>query len=272
LQAIALGQGRFQPLLVNYFVWSTVSQSSVTPGGRNTLSVSFTCKSVIVAGSKVVLSGEFVRVFVRVFVREFVGTSLAGTMDRSWNRYESSCVPPAYILAYVLTHLALLSLWVFSSNVSSTVSTCVRACAAHHLLTAPFLVHARCVYSPSPAIVCGVYTGLESLYNTPTQTGPVSLLGDDAHMFNATLQTLQGLLTLTLRQDMNASTLSSVEFTVINPVEVQEIQLTFLRVIGPLADTLAEQTGDVCVRTHSYTHTWMHRSTRGLTRIAPYPM
>ena len=127
-------------------------------------------------------------------------------------------------------------------------------------------------YAPTPslAIVCGFYTGFESLYNTPTQTGPVNLLGDDAHMFNATLQTLQGLLTLTLRQDMTASTLSSVEFTVINPVEVQEIQLTFLRVIGLLADTLAEQTGDVCMRTHSYTHTCMHRNTRGLTRIAPY--
>ena len=280
-QGIALGKGRFQPLLVNYFVSSIVSQSSVTPGGRNTLSVSFICKSMIVAGSKVVLSGEFVRELMREFVGQLLGTSLAGTLDRSWHGYASSFMPPTYILAYVLTDLrAPLSfgLWGFEFlhfiflAFHLTVSTCVRACAPHHLLTAPFLrMHA--VSNPLPLLLFAVSdTGLESLHNTPTQTGPVNLLGNYAHMFNATLLTIQGLLTLTLRHDLHPSTLSSVAFTVINPVEVQETQLTFLRVVGPFADTLAEQTGDVSVHTHSYLHMCicMHRNTCDLTRIATY--
>ena len=86
-------------------------------------------------------------------------------------------------------------------------------------------------------------TGLESLRNTSTQTGPISLLGNDAHFFNATLHTLHGLMTLTLRQAINGSQLYSVAFTVINPVEVQEIQETFLRAVDPLAESLIEQTG-----------------------------
>lgn len=56
-KAVVLGEGALQPLLVNYFVSSLVSQSSVTAGSRNRLTVSFASKAPLAAGTVLVLTG-----------------------------------------------------------------------------------------------------------------------------------------------------------------------------------------------------------------------
>ena len=88
-----------------------------------------------------------------------------------------------------------------------------------------------------------VLSGLQSLADSATQDGAVSLLGANASAFSfAQLDKQQGVLTLTLAAPCPASAPLRVHFDVVNPVEPQGAQATYLQCADALATTLQEQT------------------------------
>ena len=110
---VTLGAGVFQPLVVNYFADSLVTQTSVSVSGINHLTVSFSTRAPLARGSGLILSGNFLRPI-------FLHTLLSSC----------SCSAVAVLHLHVLAHVKLSCFEILMHVVWSVLTVSCRASVA----------------------------------------------------------------------------------------------------------------------------------------------